>query len=141
MVWTAEADAILIKLWDAGSSLAEIADALAAAGYVVTPNAVAGRRHRLPRTAFTSGWHGIKLRPRPRIERTSDPVTPPIPKKKQTGPGVQYFDNVSGCRATLDQRGDWGLPLVCGEQLADSNASYCPTHFKRFHNAVPTRRV
>jgi hypothetical protein len=128
---------MLINLWDAGRGLAEIADALAAAGYVVTTNAVAGRRHRLPRMAFTTGWLGQKLRPRRRIPRTADPVKPPVPKKKQTEPGVEYLDNTDGCRATLDRRGNWGLPMVCGEPVVKNN--YCSVHFKRFHYLVARR--
>ena len=49
MIWTKEADELLIKLWDDGGSLHHVADGMTAAGYAVTRNAIAGRRHRLSR--------------------------------------------------------------------------------------------
>jgi hypothetical protein len=133
--WTAEADALLIKLWGDGLSLALIADGLSAAGYHVSRNAVSGRRHRLSRSSFVP--RSTQLRkprvamrpPRPRTKKVSLPKKPPAKID-----GVEYFDARTGCKATLDRRGHLGLPLVCGEPLADDSRVYCLTHFQIFHH-------
>ncbi len=131
--WTAEADALLIKLWGEGLSLSDIADGLKVAGYDVSRNAVSGRRHRITRSALKTQTPMPVRRPRPRI------VTPPK-KKKPTAVnaasevrGVDYFEN-DGCKALLDRRGDSGLPLACGEPLAFEGSVYCCTHAERFHH-------
>lgn len=132
--WTAEADALLIKLWGEGLSLSLIADGLSAAGYHVSRNAVSGRRHRLSRSSFVPRRTQLRKTrtvmrpPRPRAKKVSQP------KNNPSSNGVEYFDARDGCKATLDQRGNWGLPLVCGEPLADSSRTYCPTHFRIFHS-------
>ena len=70
-----------------------------------------------------------------------------MPRKRTTAEklasgsgGVQYFDNSTGCKALLDQRGDWGLPMVCGEPLADDNRTYCLTHLRVFLNPHQEKR-
>ena len=130
--WTGEADALLIKLWGEGLSLSLIADGLKAAGYHVSRNAVSGRRHRISRSLFAKRPAVTQRRPRPRgIVGERKKPTPVEIDALSNVVGVDYFDN-SGCKATLDKRGDWGLPLVCGEPLADG--VYCQTHSKLFHH-------
>ena len=131
--WTAEADALLIKLWGEGLSLSLIADALKAAGYHVSRNAVSGRRHRISRSQFAKRPLIKQRRPRPRgiVNARKKPTPPAEIDALRNVVGVDYFDN-AGCKATLDRRGDWDLPLVCGEPLADG--VYCAAHSKIFHH-------
>lgn len=58
--------------------------------------------------------------------------------------GVEYLDRrENGCRAILDKRGHWGLPMVCGKTQAQDaygvNTSYCAKHLELYTNR-PQRR-
>ena len=56
--------------------------------------------------------------------------------------GVNYFENENGCKAILDERGEWGLPKVCGDpRVEDHNGttSYCWAHLSQYTHR-PTRR-
>ena len=137
--WTGEADALLIKLWGDGCSLARIADELRKAGYPVSRNAVSGRRHRLPRLTFKKR----EAQPRPPKPLRVKPVSDRKPTSAEIAAlsnviGVDYFAN-AGCKATLDKRGDWGLPLVCGEPVGERGV-YCVTHFRLYHYPQTARR-
>jgi len=53
--------------------------------------------------------------------------------------GVEYLDRrENGCRALLDKRGRWGLPMCCGVTQAKdafgTNTSYCAKHLKLYTN-------
>src|SRR4249920_3006951 len=52
MIWDAKADELLVSLWDEGCSLAYVADGMKQAGYTVSRNSVAGRKHRLTKAKF-----------------------------------------------------------------------------------------
>ena len=144
--WTADADALLIKLWGEGLSLSLIADGLAAAGYHVSRNAVSGRRHRLSRSAFLVREQqptGKLRRPRPRgiIMNPRKPTATKVAEIDALSNvvGIDYFENTA-CKATLDRQGDWGLPLVCGQPLATHSTTYCAGHCKIFHHPHQGRR-
>jgi hypothetical protein len=169
MIWTDEADDLLIRLWDEGGSLAYVANGLLEAGYRVTRSAVSGRRHRLPPAAFrratTTAIKPIKER-KPRPTRSKPPVTKPITKPPETDVvkvatrtpvsaaevnalarhvGVDYLEQTtSGCKAIMPSRsGDWQLSRVCGmprgPDYEGRQSSYCPTHFRMFTNPLPKK--
>ena len=50
--------------------------------------------------------------------------------------GVQYLDN-TGCKALLDKRGKYDLPLCCGQPRCftrnGSPSQYCKMHYLRFY--------
>lgn len=149
MLWTKEADRLLIKLWDSGGGLDYCADELRKAGYDATRGAVAGRRHRLPLGTFKRppGPSHTKVRTA-KLQSKRKPVSAPVPRRPTEQEvaaldrvrGVDYFDNVNGCAATLEKRGRLGLPMVCGEPVTDdyvgNRSSYCLTHFRLFHHPI-----
>jgi hypothetical protein len=155
MLWTKEADRLLIKLWDAGGGLTYCADEMRKAGYDVSRGAIAGRRFRLPHGSFKRPVTARKrvLRPAKFLARITEskrkPVSAPVPRRPTDAEitalsrvgGVDYFDNVNGCAATLEKFGRLGLPMVCGEPVTEdyvgNRTSYCLTHFRLFHH--PTR--
>jgi hypothetical protein len=160
MVWDKDADHLLIKLWDEGGSLALVAEGMCAAGYNVTRNAIAGRRHRLSKSAFVREGVPINtVKPATvKPSRTKSRMTKKIPPRTpvtigeleelRAREGVEYLNNTSvGCKAILDRRGgDWKLPMVCGEPRGfDYNgceSPYCPTHFRLYTNPqAAARRV
>ena len=47
MIWDDKADGLLLALWNEGGSLGFVADGMKKAGYNVSRNSVAGRKHRL----------------------------------------------------------------------------------------------
>ena len=149
MLWTDEADDLLIRLWDEGGSLAYVADGMIKAGYDVSRNAVSGRRHRLPAEAFrrtTPTATNIVRIPSPRQHQRSKtvkvPSRTPITDAEiafiAKHPGVEYLENdPRGCKAIMPTRGGpWELQRVCGRPRGlDYNgciSSYCPLHYRMF---------
>jgi hypothetical protein len=70
------------------------------------------------------------------MTRFTDSKPPPIVEPED---GVEYLDRrEDGCRALLDRRGHWGLPMVCGRTQAKdaygTNTSYCAHHLKLYTN-------
>jgi len=64
-------------------------------------------------------------------------------RRKAESRGVNYFENEDGCRAILDERGEWGLPKVCGDPRADdytgTTTSYCLEHLEQYTHRQPRR--
>lgn len=157
MIWTAEADALMIQLWDQGGSLGYVARGLCDAGYKVTRNAVAGRKHRMKVTAFHRKTVSIKTvkksKPinRPRRTHMSQKAAPKtlseVVDEMSRWPGVDYLDLPhDGCRAILNQPrgGDWMLQKVCGKKRTrDANgnrSSYCVAHLRMYCNPATERK-
>jgi len=154
VIWNDEADALLIKLWNEGGSLGHVAKGMVEAGYVVTRNAVAGRRHRIMPEAFTrkgSSTKVVKTRARPRqrskpVENKSKilrkQITVSDVEAIATNPGIEYLE-LEGwqCRAIIDgpRTGPWKLNRVCGLPRVDGE-SYCRGHLKLYTNPVPAQR-
>jgi hypothetical protein len=149
MIWTDEADDILIRLWDETGSLDAIAIGLNEAGFAVTKNSVSGRRHRLPREAFKrdiSAYAAEIARPKPAAPWRSHQkkVTPMTDQPKKPPPtptvpfhehqGIDYLDLQSwGCKAIMDRRSEdgWRLHKVCG-RLRLEGSPYCRDHLRLY---------
>jgi hypothetical protein len=157
MLWNDETDRLLVSLWDEGNSLAFVADKMREAGYVVSRNAIAGRKHRLAE----------KLSPFKRAPNTQSRVTRPMPSRlrrpsrgragtvKKTmdqlrdemmqNEGVEYMLNDHGCKAILDKprRGAWLLQVCCGKPrtaFGGSMSPYCAYHLRIYTNPPPQQR-
>jgi hypothetical protein len=154
MMWDERADTLLIQLWDEGGSLSYVADGLKQAGYAVSRNAVSGRKHRLPATAFKRKTATATKTTKAKPKERSKPVTkinvpsrlPVTDEERETitsNPGVEYLElSTWGCKAIMPTRGGkWKLQRVCGEPRCfdynGSPSSYCQTHFRMFINSVP----
>ena len=103
----------IIELFNAGMSMGLIGQELGC-----TRNAVAGQLFRL----------------RQQGRRQVRPVQV-RPVQVRSAIGVEYLLN-DGCKAILDKRGEWDLPLCCG-QPRDVDAlgrprPYCPRHVRIF---------
>jgi len=127
-------------------------------GYVVTRNAVAGRKHRLKVTDFHRKALPIKTvkpvriqpinQPRRRFMTTpsKQPVTVKEIEDLKHWEGVDYLDlTPNGCKAILDTRGgQWMLSKVCGRLRGyDANgnrSSYCKLHMRMYCNPNPQRK-
>jgi hypothetical protein len=162
MMWTPEADSILVKLWDEGASMAAIAAELRQAGFDANRNMVAGRRNRLKGHNVAMVMRSrpppkFKLpqrrRPKKRIKLVSvsnvaskKPVTTDEVDRVQKQPGVDYLDN-AGCKALLTKRsGPWNLQMCCGlptgVDFEGRSSVYCQTHFRLFTQpSAPRMRV
>ena len=148
MIWTESADILLVKLWNEGGTLTTVAEGMRAAGYEdVTPNTVAGRKHRLSPSLFTRPRKPPFQRSNTTVTITTtfqdnDSVPPPIKQKQQTG--IAYHEmRDHHCRAILDSRGGpWDLPMICGEPRAldaqGTRTPYCLKHWRLYHQT--TRR-
>lgn len=156
MQWTDEADALLVRLWDEGGSLAFVARGMAEQGYSVSRNSVAGRKHRLK----VSDFHRKTMPPiktvkpekpinQPRRRRMTTPKLPPTAKEiddLKRWEGVDYLDlKPSGCKAILDTRGGpWMLSKVCGRlRCFDGNgnrSSYCKLHMRLYSTPSSQRK-
>lgn len=148
MIWNDEADRLLLSLWNDGGSLGFVASGLQKAGYTVSRNAVAGRKHRLiGKTERTTIKTVAKPRP-PRPPQRSKPMTE---KKSVTiddlkalteHDGIDYLDLTPfGCKAILDRPrgGEWMLQKVCGLPRCEGSP-YCRAHFKLYTNQQPMPR-
>jgi hypothetical protein len=141
--WTDAADAMLVKLWDSGASLGYVADGLCEAGYVVSRNSVAGRKHRLTQRGVVFRRVGPSIRTKPlrpinqqRSKRMGNKATdtPVEPFDHSTHEGVEYLENIDGCKAILGKRGGaWMLPMVCGRKKT-SEVPYCNEHLRMYTN-------
>jgi hypothetical protein len=157
MMWDDKADDLLIRLWDEGGSLSYVANGMVSAGYQVSRNAVAGRKHRLPVEAFrrrttvstmtTKRESSMRERSTPVSKITTRrPVTAAEVEAIAQHPGVEYLDQPRwGCKAIMPTRGgEWKLQRVCGQpRCLDYNgsmSSYCATHFRLYTNPVPMSR-
>jgi hypothetical protein len=128
--WTAEWDALLVELWNAGGTLVSVAKDMTDAGFPVSFSAISGRRNRLG-YAVPRG------------------MTPP-PRPKKRGPvthwlGVEYIDNSEdGCKAVLETRGESGLRKCCGRlrALTDKGnlSPYCDHHTTTYR-PLPMRKA
>ena len=122
MIWTDDADRLLIHLWNKGGTLRSMAADMQAAGYDLTRNSIAGRKSRLPNAAFTlrlvPGTRRPKTARRPQRSKPVDekskkpPLTndPPVPVEPpfdlSTWEGIPYLELKSdGCKAVMDERG------------------------------------
>jgi hypothetical protein len=142
MIWNDEADRILLSLWDEGSSLGIVAERLRDAGYNVSRNAVAGRKHRLRPNAER------KMVPKKIIRLKPPPRSNPVTEKKHVTPeidisqheGIDYLDLTShGCKAIMPKRGGaWMLQKVCGLPRYN-DGPYCEEHFNLYTNPMPRR--
>jgi len=150
MIWTDEADALLIRLWDEGGSLSLVAEGMQQAGYVVSRNAIAGRRHRLRSRAFKrgDGVAAIKVAKPKRVRSKRSTRVMLIKKQAITtisiadNEGVDYLSNPKhGCKAILDKRprsGPWLLQRVCGlPRFGES--PYCREHYELYTTAAARR--
>jgi hypothetical protein len=156
MLWNDETDRLLVSLWDEGGSLSFVADKMREAGYDVSRNAIAGRKHRLAE----------KLSPFKRAPNTQSRVTRPIPKRlrrasrrgtvkktmdqlreeMQANEGVEYMLNDHGCKAILDKprRGEWLLQVCCGKPrtaFGGSMSPYCAYHLRIYTNPPQQRKA
>jgi len=156
MMWDTRADELLISLWDEGGSLAYVADGMQRAGYAVSRNSVAGRKHRLKGTEFkrtskvpTKVIAVRKRSPRPRRQNVTNlPTRRPLTAEEASAAslheGVEYLDQTKfGCKAIMPSRGGpWKLQRVCGKPRSvdynGSMSSYCLTHLRLFTH--PTAR-
>jgi hypothetical protein len=153
MMWDDKADGLLISLWNEGGSLGFVADGMMKAGYTVSRNSVAGRKHRLTAEAFKriAGTPIKVLAPvKPKVRSNNVTVLPPRkpPTEKEIDAlaaheGVEYLDNgFYGCKAIMPgpRSGPWALQRVCGKPRSlDYNGSmspYCATHFRLFTHGV-----
>jgi hypothetical protein len=154
MIWDNDADELLMKLWKDGGSLKSVSLAMGEAGYAVSRNAIAGRRHRLVKEGVEMPSRSPEQQQRIHREATASaprrrpvseqkpastkPVTIEQIEKLSTNDGVDYLKN-EGCKALLDKRsGKWKLQMCCGKPFGldynGSTSSYCPTHFRLFTN-------
>jgi hypothetical protein len=154
LIWTDQADSLLIRLWDEGGSLAYVARGMSEEGYVVSRNAVAGRKHRLKLDDFRRKTLPIKtVKPEkpinsPRRRRMTTPKQPTIKDLEDLSrwEGIDYLDlTPNGCKAILNTRGgQWMLSKVCGRLRGyDANgnrSSYCKLHMKLYCNPNPQRK-
>jgi len=162
MFWDDNADALLIKFWNEGASLKDVATALNEAGYAVSRSAVSGRRARLPREAFnrtTATFLPTKTIGSKPAARPNRPLPPPpqrskpMTEKKVTltdletmmtlHEGIDYLDQtLNGCKAILDRPrgGPWMLRPVCGLPRCDGSP-YCRWHFKMYSQPSIQRRA
>jgi len=158
MLWNDETDRMLVNLWDEGRSLAFVADKMREAGYDVTRNAIAGRKHRLAE----------KLSPFKRAPNTQSRVTRPMPSRivrpsrgrtstvkktmdqlreeMQDNDGVEYLLNDHGCKAILDKprAGKWLLQVCCGKPrtaFGGSLSPYCAYHLRIYTNPPQQRKA
>jgi hypothetical protein len=152
MIWTGQADALLLKVWKEGGKMTDVAAAMVEAGYDVSRNSIAGRLHRLKKLDATSTDRDtdlcapkIKPSPKPRAKpmKMIDPTPPkrgPVTAEQiatlEQNEGVDYLEN-EGCKAVLPKRsGKWKLQMCCGRPFGlDFNgamSSYCPTHFRLY---------
>ena len=150
MIWDDEADRLLVRLWDEGGSLGVVAAKMKDAGYQVTRNAVAGRRHRLIPQAFKRGSPSTTTLKRVIPFKRSNTVDdkPSAPKKHidyvaaiAAHGGIDYLDQTSnGCKAIMDgpRSGPWLLHQVCGLPRFPGTP-YCRGHYK-LYNAPPYPR-
>jgi hypothetical protein len=123
-VWNnPESEQVLRAMWMQGSSAALIADALH-----TSRNSVIGKVHRL-------GLSRTQRKPTTAKQLTRPNVAPLRRKKKPVQrPGepvpflkVKWFH----CRAVLDQRGDDGLAIFCGQTKA-VGSPWCAKHRRAF---------
>jgi hypothetical protein len=153
MIWTPEADAMLRELWEAGGSLTTIANAMHEAGYVVSRSAISGRKSRLVTGApfskrrpaiSTPAQHRSKMKFGPTTTAPTVVKTKPKPGDPEPQEGVNYLENEWGCRSLLDKIGTDGLRMCCGKtrgpDYTGSQSSYCPDHFRLYHNNPPGMR-
>jgi hypothetical protein len=168
MIWTEEADSLLIKLFDEGGSYGYVAEGMKARGYNVSRNAIAGRKFRIaPKQVFRrqsplplktippKAIHPVRPSNQPRSTQMSDKAaTAPqqITEKDieaiRTWEGVDYLALPNnGCKAILDRPrgGQWLLQKVCGKPRAtDANgnrSSYCKVHMSLYSNLGNIRRL
>jgi len=164
MRWSAEVDDLLISRWNAGDTMEEVAEALRAAGHAVpSRNAISGRISRMrKRGLLINQGQRDPARPKPSrkpiIRHTRKPmplqkvrlmptVLPTPEKPKPTvvthSNGVEYLDNTeAGCKAVLNKRGYYDLPMVCGKLRCDVDGSrtpYCDDHYSKYHNPQTPR--
>jgi GcrA cell cycle regulator len=139
MTWTAEADAMLVRLWKAGGSLTSVAAVMTARGFAVTRGAVSGRRMRL---GLARPRNFTEPRPprEPRVKRIAKlGIAKPVERPGE----VEYLDlPADGCKAILEKRGRSGLRMCCGRlrtlDYRGSLSPYCEAHYNQF--ATPTMR-
>lgn len=128
--WTAERDAVLVRLWAEGYSASQIADQIM--GVTVTRCAVIGRAHRLklpPRKAREPARTPRPRRTRGFVPKPPAPPPRPIPPPPPP-PGAPQMRRLSlvelkphHCHWPI---GD-GPFLFCGADAA-SGEVYCPFH-------------
>jgi len=158
MDWTDDADRLLVSLWQAGGTLNSVRDDMLEAGYNVTRNSIVGRKNRLKLMGVD-----IQVRPRAvqprriaqmqqqRQQRALPPTPPPTLLAFPVAPvadhddGVDYLENgPDGCKALLEKRGSYGLPMCCGKQRVydfdGSRSSYCSLHHRLYRTNTQAGR-
>lgn len=144
MIWDADADAALIRLWDEGGSLSYVADEMRRAGYDVNRNAIAGRRHRLRQDLFKrrdAPPNKVVAPPPKRPRARVRPMTEPKPSRPAVDfsnhAGVEYLKLPrNGCKAIMDhlpRAGRFQLQRVCGLPRLEAS-SYCNGHYMAYTN-------
>jgi hypothetical protein len=142
----------LEELWKSGATGALAAKTLTDEfGEVFTRNAVMGKASRLKllrdrpgevrsrgakRGSEQRAVMRIVVRPKPAPAPAPTFEEAPIVPEPETA-GVNYLDNMDGCRALIGRRGDDGLEMCCGKRrgiTADGGeSSFCPEHHRRFY--------
>lgn len=155
MIWTDEADKLLIARWYAGASMTQVTEALKAAGHdIQTRNEVAGRMWRLKQKGvvivrgpvpLTRKQRTMPPKPIPVTERALRLKYQPPPGTVRHDKGVEYLKNTeNGCKAILDKRGRHGLHLVCGKlrcELDGVRSPYCEDHCIKYMSYSANRRL
>lgn len=147
--WTPAMDTMMVKLWNAGKPVADIATALTEAGHATpTRGTILGRLHRL-----RAGGRLVLKRPAPkrdlskamthRRERFDDRGSPkkptfmdmPVLPGDAENPG---HETTTGCQWPLRdvQEGRRKITLHCGKTRIDR--SWCEAHRARVFRAQPT---
>jgi hypothetical protein len=158
VTWTDEADELLRKLWEAGGSLATVAYDMSLAGYVVSRNAISGRKWRLAMVRPFD--RPSRLRPKAilvkhRKPKMLDATKPVVTKQVKAKPvkhkepqnGINYLEQTDeSCKAILDRRGTDGLPMVCGKlrlgvEGEGRREPYCYEHFIKYTTPEARRRL
>jgi len=153
MIWDDKADGLLLALWNEGGSLGFVADGMKKAGYNVSRNSVAGRKHRLaPEQIMRKVGRPIKtMAKQPRQQRSNTmtekkprPVTISDVDAIAQHEGIDYLELTAfGCKAILSDQprgGQWMLQRVCGLPRCEGSP-YCLTHFRIYTNPQPVRRA
>jgi len=156
MLWNDETDRLLVSLWDEGGSLSFVADKMREAGYDVSRNAIAGRKHRLAeklspfKRAPNTQWRVPIPKPRLRTSRsrvgTVKKTMDQLREEMQINEGVEYLLNDHGCKAILDKprRGEWLLQVCCGKPrtaFGESMSPYCAYHLRIYTNPPQQRKA
>ena len=85
MIWTADADTLLLRLCEKGGSMKSVANEMGLEGYCITRNMIAGRKHRLRQkgVVIPKLVSGPKPTPPPKLKLFSMARRRPTPGARQ----------------------------------------------------------